>query len=107
MALPRKGSRRVVVNGTAFRWRVRRRPTYVQGMAWTPCTFAAEHAGTPGTTLVVTTDQPHPSNWLGRAARPVLPRDVAQAIEHALHHGWTPTTPGPPFHLTWPIGAPE
>ncbi|GAA3881457.1 hypothetical protein [Streptomyces sedi] len=99
MALPRRGARRIVVNGTTFRWRVRRRPTYDQGMGWTPCTFAAEHADTPGTTLVVTTDQPHPSNWMGHPAEPVLPSDVARAIRHALHTGWTPTTPGSPFRL--------
>lgn len=80
MALVRKGSRRIVVDGTAYRWRLRRRPTYSQGLAWSPCTFAVEHADAPGTTLVVTTNQPHPSNWVGREAKPVLPADVAEAI---------------------------
>lgn len=68
MALVRKRSRLIVVDGTAYRWRLRGRPTYFQGLAWSPCTFAVEHADTPGTTLVVTTDQPHPSNWIGRDA---------------------------------------
>jgi hypothetical protein len=99
MALGRKGARRIVVDGTAYRWRLRRRPTYFQAMSWTPCTFAVEHADAPGTTLVVTTSQPHPSNWLGRDATPVLPSDVTYAIELALHEGWTPTAPGSPFHL--------
>jgi hypothetical protein len=84
MALGRKGARRIVVDGTVYRWRLRPRPTYFQGLAWSPCTFAVEHADTPGTTLVVTTNQPHPSNWIGREARAVLPADVAQAIERAL-----------------------
>ncbi|MPY54851.1 hypothetical protein [Streptomyces acidicola] len=99
MALGRRGARRIVVDGTAYRWRLRRRPTYFQGLAWSPCTFAVEHADTPGTTLVVTTNQPHLSNWIGREARPVLPSDVAQAIERALREGWTPTAPGSPCHL--------
>lgn len=77
MALVRKGSRRIVVDGMTYRWRLRGRPTYFQGLAWSPCTFAVEHVATPGTTLVVTTDQPHPSNWIGREAelhcRLVLP----------------------------------
>ncbi len=96
MALVRKGSRRIVVDGTAYRWRLRRRPTYSQGLAWSPCTFAVEHADAPGTTLVVTTNQPHPSNWVGREAKPVLPADVAEAIELALRAGWAPAAPGPP-----------
>jgi hypothetical protein len=48
MALVRKGSRRIVVDGTVYRWRLRGRPTYFQGLAWSPCTFAVEHADTPG-----------------------------------------------------------
>ncbi|MEU8710988.1 hypothetical protein [Streptomyces sp. NPDC048663] len=104
MALVRKGSRRIVVDGTVYRWRLRGRPTYPQGLAWSPCTFAVEHADTPGTTLVVTTDQPHPSNWIDREAEPVLPSDVAHAIERALRGGWTPTASGGPFHLDLSAG---
>ncbi|MEW9517389.1 hypothetical protein [Streptomyces tubercidicus] len=104
MALGRTGARRIVVDGTAYRWRLRRRPTYSQALSWTPCTFAVEHANAPGATLVVTTTQPHPSNWLGRAAKPVLPSDVAHAIELALGEGWAPAAPGSPFHLDWSAG---
>ncbi|WKX20467.1 MULTISPECIES: hypothetical protein [unclassified Streptomyces] len=99
MALVRKGSRRIVVDGAAYRWRLRGRPTYFQGMAWSPCTYAVEHADTPGVVLVVTTNQPHMSNWLGREAEPVLPSGVAAAIRLALREGWTPTTLGSAFHL--------
>lgn len=99
MALGRKGARRIVVDGTAYRWRLRRRPTYFQALSWTPCTFAVEHAETPGTTLVVTTDRPHASNWFGLESRPVLPSEVARAVQSALQEGWAPTAPGAPFHL--------
>lgn len=99
MALVRKGSRRIVVDGTTYRWRLRGRPTYFQGLGWLPCTFAVEHAGTPGMTLVVTTGQPHPSNWFGREAEPVLPSGVAAVVRLALSQGWTPTAPGSAFHL--------
>ncbi|PWI11440.1 hypothetical protein DIZ27_05185 [Streptomyces sp. NWU339] len=99
MALVRKGSRRIVVDGTAYRWRLRGRPTYFQGMAWSPCTFAVERADAPGAVLVVTTNQPHTSNWIGREAEPVLPSGVAAAIRLALREGWTPTTSGSAFHI--------
>ncbi|MDN3262258.1 hypothetical protein QWJ26_21110 [Streptomyces sp. CSDS2] len=104
MALGRKGARGIVVDDTAYRWRLRRRPTYFQGLAWTPCTFAVEHADIAGTTLVVTTDQPHMSNWTGRQAEPVLPSHVARIIGLALREGWTPTAPGSPFHLDLSAG---
>ncbi|CAM5663298.1 hypothetical protein [Streptomyces chartreusis] len=99
MALVRKGARRIVVDGTAYRWRLRGRPTYSQGLTWSPCTFAVEYEDSPGTTLVVTTGQPHPSNWIGGEAVPVLPSGVAAAIRRALRQGWTPTAPGSAFHL--------
>jgi hypothetical protein len=104
MALGRKGARRIVVDGTAYRWRLRRRPTYFQALAWTPCTYAVEHADAPGATLVVTTAQPHPSNWFGREAKPVLPSAVAETIQRGLREGWTPTAPGSPFHLDLSAG---
>ncbi|MFE4576490.1 hypothetical protein [Streptomyces chartreusis] len=99
MALVRKGARRIVVDGTAYRWRVRGRPTYAQGVAWSPYTFAVEHEDSPGTRLVLATGQPHPSNWIGREATPILPSGVAAAIRLALRQGWSPTAPGSAFHL--------
>jgi len=106
MALGRKGARRIVVDGTAYRWRLRRRPTYFQALAWTPCTFAVEQADSPGpgTTLVVTIDQPHLSNWRGYEGKPILPSAVARAIEQALSEGWTPTSRGATFHLDLSAG---
>lgn len=104
MALVRKGSRRIVVDGAAYRWRLRGRPTYFQGLAWSPCTFAVEHADSPGATLVVTADQPHSSNWIGRKADPVLPSGVAATVRLALRDGWTPTAPGSAFHLDQSAG---
>ncbi|MGW1544196.1 hypothetical protein ACWCPM_28830 [Streptomyces sp. NPDC002309] len=104
MALGRKGSRRIVVGGTTYRWRLRRRPTYSQAIGWSPCTYAVEHAEHPGTTLVVTTDQPHTGNWLGLPGSPVPPSDVADAIDAALRQGWVPTRTGSPFHLDQSAG---
>jgi hypothetical protein len=99
VALGKKGSRRIVIDGTVYRWRLRSRPTYDQAMCWSPCTYAVECADRSGAVLVVTTDQPHPGNWIGRPFRPVLPTDVERAIRTALVHGWMPGQPGSPFLL--------
>ncbi|MGV9269500.1 hypothetical protein ACWDRR_33095 [Kitasatospora sp. NPDC003701] len=99
MALARKGSRRISVDGVTYRWTVRRRATYARGLAWRPLAYAVEQDVTPGATLVVTTNQPHPSNWLGFPAHAVLPAKVATAIRTARAGGWTAETPGPPFQL--------
>ncbi|MGK5548079.1 hypothetical protein ACSNOH_25615 [Streptomyces sp. URMC 127] len=100
MALPRKGSRRIVVDGTAYRWRLRGRPTYGQGTGWSPMTYAVEHFADPGTTLLVDTGIPHPGNWTGAPSAPVLPPAVAEAVRTAVAAGWNPTAPGAPFRLS-------
>jgi hypothetical protein len=99
MALRRKGSRRIVVDGVTYRWYLRTRPTYSQGLCWSPLTYAVELSGGAGKTLLVTTNQAHPGNWLHRPAPPVLPADVARTIREALEQGWTPDASGPQFHL--------
>ncbi|AYG78207.1 hypothetical protein DWB77_00314 [Streptomyces hundungensis] len=99
MALPKKGSRRIVVDGVAYRWRVRRRPTYDQGMSWSPLIYAVEHTEAAGTTLIVRTDRPHPGNWMSELTSPALPSSVAAAIQTARAKGWAPEAPGSPFLL--------
>lgn len=99
MALVKRGSRLINVDGTAYRWRLRGRPTYDQGLVRSPLTYAVELADTPGATMVVTTSQPHPSNWFGTQGSPILPAQVADIIRTALTGGWTPASPGSSFHL--------
>lgn len=102
MSIPKKGSRLIRVDGTTYRWRVRKRPTYSQGVGDTPLTFAVEKAELAGTTLHVTMPQDHPSNWMGGVAEPVLPSTVSVLIRHALDRGWQPESPGSPFLVTVP-----
>ncbi len=99
MALVKKGSRRITVDGRIYRWKIRRRPTYSQALIWSPLTYAVEYAEAPGSTLVVTTNQPHPSNWFDAPASPVLPSRVADTVRTAHDRGWAPGLPGPPFQL--------
>ncbi|MGA5296856.1 hypothetical protein ACPCKV_23545 [Streptomyces koyangensis] len=101
MALTKKGSRLITVDGTTYRWRVRHKPTYAQGLCWTPLTYAVEAAGGegPGTTLVVTTDRTHPGNWLLVDPGSVRPEHVADAIREARERGWDPARQGSPFPL--------
>ena len=99
MAIGRRHSRRIVVDDRAYRWRLRSRPSYGQALCETPCTYAVEDYDRPGKALVVTTNQPHPSNWLNRPASPALPGEVARTIRLAVEHGWDPSGNGAPFFL--------
>jgi hypothetical protein len=105
MAVGRKGSREILVDGVAYRWRLRRRPTYGQRLAWSPCTYAVERTDQPGSVLVVKTNHPHPSNWVGAMPKAVLPSGVARAIRLGLQRGWTPVCPGSPFPLDLSEGS--
>ncbi|MFE3513937.1 hypothetical protein [Streptomyces sp. NPDC059166] len=101
MALNKKGSRRITVDGTEYRWRIRRKPSYMQGLCWTPVTYAVERAdgSRPGTVLIVTSGQAHPDNWVGVEAEPIRPVHIAAGIRDARDEGWDPTRDGSPFRL--------
>ncbi|GAB1820846.1 hypothetical protein [Herbidospora sp. RD11066] len=89
MAMPKKGSRLITVDGEMFRWRVRHKPAGGDG----PLSFSAEHATRPGGVLKVTLPCARPDNWLGRQAIAVRPALVASAIRRALAEGWTRERP--------------
>ncbi|MFJ4871148.1 hypothetical protein [Streptomyces sp. NPDC088757] len=101
MALNKKGSRRITVDGIEYRWRIRKKPSYTQGLCWTPMTYAVEAASgiQPGTILIVTSGQAHPSNWVGVESGPLPPAHVADSIRAARDQGWDPTRGGSPFQL--------
>ncbi|WP_328726084.1 hypothetical protein [Streptomyces sp. NBC_00259] len=106
MTLNKKGSRRIVVDGIAYRWRIRRKPSCTQGLCWTPLVYAVgiTDSDRPGRALVVTTGLPHPGNWVGVEAEPVPPAHVAAAIKEARAQGWDPSAPGSPFLLNQAAG---
>jgi hypothetical protein len=100
MALAKKGSRAITVDGQKFRWSVRPKPTYSQGLAWSPLSFAVEAVGGAGCALHVTLARPRPDNWLKKPSAPVTPREVAAIIRRAMKSGWKPAEPGSPFEIT-------
>ncbi|GAB2816576.1 hypothetical protein GCM10022221_13250 [Actinocorallia aurea] len=99
MALVRKGSRGITVDGLDYRWTVRRKMTYCQGSEWGPLTFAVEHSERVGSVLAVSVPCAHPRSWIGGRSMTVRPALVASSIRTALARGWTPLRPGSAFHL--------
>ncbi|MFC4011598.1 hypothetical protein ACFOY2_30510 [Nonomuraea purpurea] len=100
MAIPKKGSRPITVDGTVYRWRVRHKPIRGQGNSWDPLTFAVERAEEPGGVLVVSLPCARPDNWRGQRTIPVRPVLVAGCIRRAVEQGWNQSRPGSPFALT-------
>lgn len=100
MSIPRKGSRRIFVASTAYRWAIRSRPTYSQGLGHGNLTFAVELEGGGRATLLVTMDASRPDNWIMAEASIVTPSVVERAIGLALQQGWRPSDAGSAFELS-------
>ena len=100
MAIPKKGSRPISVEGNEYRWLVRRKPTYSQANGWTPMTLAVSSANSRSSTLVATLDTNRPDAWVASGDVAVNPRNVSAIIRRALAAGWNPAEPGKPFQLS-------
>ncbi|MFI6516275.1 hypothetical protein ACIBF1_12015 [Spirillospora sp. NPDC050679] len=98
MAIAKKGTRLITVDGIGYRWKVRGRPTYAQAGFGGDLSFVVEAAEAPGALLVVTLPYTHPSAGWGPAAV-VLPSTVAKAVRTAQREGWRPERRGPAFAL--------
>ena len=95
MAFPKAGSRTISVDGAAYCWRIRRKATHRQadygsGRLHVAIQLAAE----PGTTLVLFTDRPHPSDWATTRVIPITPSDIAVWVRKAIKLGWRPAARG-------------
>jgi hypothetical protein len=100
VAMPSKGSRLITVDGRPYRWRVRKRPTYSQGIAQSPLSFAVEAAHGRGAVLVVTAPVAHPGNWMGDLSGAVTPAVVAVMVLQARSDGWRADQAGPAHHIS-------
>ncbi len=98
MAIPKRGSRKIVVDGEEYRWLIRRKATYNQtdyGSGY--LNVAVEHACSNGSVLVIYTDKPHPKDWATTSVEPVTPQNIKTWIKGALQIGWTPKEKGAQF----------
>ncbi len=97
--MPKKGSRLITVDGTAYRWRVSHRPTYSQDNSSSPLRFAVERAEEPGDVLVVSLPCARPDNWDGERTVIVRPVLVSGCVRRAVEQGWNAGRPGSGFPL--------
>lgn len=93
MAMPKKGSRSLVVGDMTFRYRIR-------GTSGKEVSLAVEASEDPGAVLSVKVAFRDP--WLhlqegGPSDQPLRPDAVRKVVEKALELGWDPARPGPAF----------
>ena len=100
MAIPKKGTRNIVVQDETYRWLIRRKVTYTQSAYGTGFLHVAiDHNENPGTTLLIITDRQHPKDCVTKKVIPVTPGDVASWIIQAKTLGWKPMQKGSPIHV--------
>ncbi|MCY1010897.1 hypothetical protein OV079_36100 [Nannocystis pusilla] len=105
MSVPKRGARRIVVDGVEYSWRLRRRPTPDQRSGRTPLLLAVAARGVDGPAMLVRLHRPHPGNEVGLASAAVTPREVAELVREGLRAGWQPARPGAQFILAPRAGA--
>ena len=100
MTMPKKGSRIIVVDGSAYRWLIRRRDKYDQvcfGIG--RLRVAIERNEKPNRTLLIYTDRPHPHDLGPPEVIPITPSDISNWIHEAIKLGWAPNQSGPQMHV--------
>lgn len=107
MAVRKKGSRRIVVDGVTYLWRFPRRQTHDQEDGWpgVMVTVSREDAR-QASLLLAFPHRFHLSGPVGQnPPRPVLPSDVAAGVRAAIAAGWVSDQPGKQFVLR--VAEPE
>lgn len=86
MALSKKNSRSITVDGTTYRWAFSMDSGYA--------TVVVQHGAGTGQRLEAQTGQ-----WYPGEQRTVSPATVSRLITFAQEQGWDPTSSGPPMRL--------
>lgn len=101
MSLPKRGSRRVEVDGRAYRWLIRKAPTYSQGVYMEPMTVAVQAEDGRGV-LHVDLAVSRPDNWIDPHQTAVTPHVVRLIVRAAQDAGWRPEADGT-FEFRFPL----
>ena len=99
MTLPKKGSRKIVVDGNNYRWYIRKKPTYNQAIDENNLTAAVELYKNPGSTLLIDFMCPRNDSWLSGGKVEIGPKHISIAVKQAISEGWEPDAAGCKFEL--------
>ncbi len=103
MSIPKKGSRKIIVDDEPFIWLIRKVTNrQLDGQGGDIIRVAVEHAKSPGSSLVISTNRIHPEgyNVTSDEINPVTPSDVALWIKQSIEIGWLPKIGGETFQVS-------
>ncbi len=96
MAIPKKGSRKVTVEGESYRWVVGKRVAFQNAdYGLGKFNVAIESIGGAGATLLILAERHmQPGDWGTIEVEPITPSDVSRWISTAIQKGWDPRVDG-------------
>ena len=86
------------MDGEDYRWRIRQKPAYWQGLGSSGLRLAIESVAGDAA-RVVEFDAARPVNWVSAESVVVQPADVARVIRSAREKGWSPECAGGAFEV--------
>ena len=101
MAVPKKGSRKIVVESVEYRWRIRRKSSYGQEIGESNLTASVELYRNPQNTLSITFPWLRLDTWFGSLEEPVTPKLIETVIKNAIYQGWNPVEKGKTFKINY------
>ena len=97
MAISKRGSRRIVVDGIAYRWKVPL-PDESQEEGWPGMAAAVSRIESNGSQLWLKfSDRYSMGGPCAEQGKPILPSEIALGIRAALASGWQADRPGKQF----------
>ena len=95
MAIPKKGSRKIIVTGVIYRWYIRKKPSYGQALSESNLTAVVELFENPVSLLTIDFNCFRNDSWIDPGNRNVKPSHISEGIKMALIEGWLPSSPKP------------
>jgi len=100
MTLPKKGSRKLVVDGRTYRWAIRKSPTYGEALEESNLLAAVELFDTPASTLLIEFDCPRSDSWMSESKVSIGPAHISAAVRKGIAQGWQPEQRGKTYVVT-------
>lgn len=100
MTLPRKGSRKIVVDERGYRWVVRKKPTHGAATGEANLRAIVELNENPASVLLIDFLPPRNKNLSSNECVEVGPKHIANAIRAAIDDGWKPAEAGANFEIS-------
>jgi hypothetical protein len=102
MSLPKKKSRRIVIENETYRWIVSQDAGYISVTAQTEAGVGAKLEALLSHNSPILSENNSPKvTYGGITDYIVTPGTIAQIISWALENGWQPKADGPPFEMSW------